>query len=72
MLTNSQPGVEERSEIMALMRFTRRGMCALEISEANFLTLPKAMQHLQELIDSGDIVRVVRDGVLLHELAELA
>ena len=69
MLTNSHPDAEERSEILALLRFTKRGMCAFEISEANFLSIQKAMAHLQELMAKGSIVRVVRDGVLLHELA---
>lgn len=69
LLTNPQPDAEERSEILALMRFTKRGMCAFEIAEANFLTLQKAMLHLQELMTSGRIVRVIRDGILLHELA---
>lgn len=69
LLTNPQPDAEELSEILALMRFTKRGMCAFEISEANFLPLQKAMAHLQELIARGSIVRVIRDGALLHELA---
>jgi len=68
MITNPYPDAEERSEILALMRFTKRGMCAIEISEANFLPLQKAMAHLQELMASKNIVRVLRDGVLLHEL----
>ena len=66
---NSNAGEEERSEILALMKFTKRGMCALEISEANFLTLQSVMAHLQELIACGRVVRVLRDGILLHELA---
>ena len=69
MITNPHPDAEELSEILALMRFTKRGMCALEISEANFLPLHKAMAHLQELMTHGTIVRVLREGVLLHELA---
>lgn len=69
MISNSHPDAEERSEILALMKFTRRGMCALEISEANFLPIQKALSHLQELMASGNIVRVVKDGMLLHELA---
>ena len=69
MITNPHPDAEELSEILALMRFTKRGMCALEISEANFLPLHKAMAHLQELMTHGSIVRVLREGVLLHELA---
>ena len=69
LLTNTHADAEERSEILALMRFTKRGMCAFEISEANFLSIQKAMSHLQELATSGNIVRVVRDGMLLHELA---
>ena len=68
-LIHVQPDVEERSDILALMRFTKRGMCAVEIAEANFLTLQKAMAHLQELTVKGNIVRVLKDGVLLHELA---
>ena len=67
--TNPHPSDEERNEILALMRFTKRGMCAFEISEANFLTLQIVMAHLQELMARGSIVRVLRDGVLLHELA---
>ena len=67
--TNPNPGDEERGEILALMKFTKRGMCALEISEANFLSLQSVMSHLQELIARGRIVRVLRDGILLHELA---
>ncbi len=69
MISNSHADAEERSEILALMKFTRRGMCALEISEANFLPIQKALSHLQELMASGNIVRVVKDGMLLHELA---
>ncbi len=69
LLTSTHADAEERSEILALMRFTKRGMCAFEISEANFLSIQKAMSHLQELASSGSIVRVVRDGLLLHELA---
>jgi hypothetical protein len=69
MITNPPPDTEERNEILALMRFTKRGMCALEISEANFLPLQKAIAHLQELMTHGYIVRVLRDGALLHELA---
>ena len=68
MITNPYPDAEERSEILALMRFTKRVMCAIEISEANFLPLQKVMAHLQELMASKNIVRVLRDGVLLHEL----
>ena len=68
-LTNPHPNDEERSEILALMKFTKRGMCALEISEANFLSLQSVMAHLQELIADGRVVRVLRDGMLLHELA---
>ena len=66
---NPNAGEEERSEILALMKFTKRGMCALEISEATFLTLQRVMAHLQELIACGRVVRVLRDGILLHELA---
>ena len=67
--TSAHADAEERSEILALMRFTKRGMCAFEISEANFLSIQKAMSHLQELAANGSIVRIVRDGLLLHELA---
>jgi len=69
MISNVPPDIEERSEILALMRFTKRGMCATEISEANFLPLQKTMEHLRELMASGNIVRVIRDGILFHELA---
>ena len=68
-LINPNPCEEERSEILALMKFTKRGMCALEISEANFLSLQSVMAHLQELITCGRVVRVLRDGILLHELS---
>ena len=69
VINNPHPGEEERSEILALMKFTKRGMCAFEISEANFLSLQCVMAHLQELMARGNIVRVLRDGILLHELA---
>ena len=67
-LIDAQQNVDERNEILALIRFVRRGMTASEISDANVLAAQKTVAHLQQLVSAGEIVRVLRDGIQWYEL----